>query len=316
VTLTRTGLWAVALLPLAAGCMGGASLRRLEPPVGAEAFGVTFGAPRARVEQQLAAAGARPRPDPTDADALVAERCRGLPAEGPCVFHFSPAGLYAAEQQVPLAEAGALLQAVVSGLGPARAAAPGSASDGSWEPVGWSVAVTRHPEWKPPAATVRAEFDAAAPPVVGGVPLGRLRGDVEAHLDTQGALRIQRDAEATSYLGCPNGDPDAISCTITFRRGRAAAVTEVFPSPADDGEAMAAWQARSAAVERDIGRVPVVSCPATGPDRVEGDCTATWSTSRLVVVVGAHRNQGGQHRGPISVYLGYGYPLLPEGDGD
>jgi len=316
VTSRATGLMALLLLPLAGGCQAGPGLRRLAPPSGAEAFGVTFGSSRAAVERQLAAAGDRPRPEPADLDALVVDRCTGAPVEGRCVLHFSPGGLYALEQRVPLADAGALVGAVKAVLGEPAAGPAGGEVVASWEPPGWSVAVTRHPDWKPPAATVRAEYDAAAPPVVAGVPLGRLRADVEALLEAQGAARIQRDAEATSYLGCPLGEGDAVGCTITFRRGRAAAVTEVLPTSGDDEAAMASWRARVAAVERDIGRTPVVSCPSSGPDRVEGDCTATWSTSRLQVVIGAHRNQGGQHRGPIGVYLGFGYPLLPEGQED
>ncbi len=315
-TISRAGLVALALPHLLAGCLGGTGLGRFVPPVGAEAFGVTFGASRATVERELAAAGARPRPDPADADALLVERCPGAPVAARCVLHFTPAGLYAAEQRVPLADTGALVRAVEKGLGAPAAAAAGSAAVAWWEPAGWSVAVHRHPEWKPPAATFRAEFDAAAPPVVAGVPLGRLRADVEALLAAQGASLLQRDAETASYLGCPLGEADAVSCTVSFRRGRAAAVTEVLPTPGDDDAALEGWRARCAAVARDIGRPPVVSCPSTGPDRVEGDCTATWSSVRLVVVVGAHRNQGGQHRGPISVYLGFGGPPRPGGDED
>ena len=49
---------------------------------------------------------------------------------------------------------------------------------------------------------------------------------------------------------------------------------------------------------------------AAGPDRIVGDCTATWSSDRLVVVVGAHRNAGSSHRGTISVYTAFTYPAL------
>ena len=207
-TIPRAGLVALALHPLLAGCLGGAGLRRFDPPSGADAFGVTFGTARAAVEKKLTAAGARPRPEPAEADALVVDSCPGAPVEARCVFHFSPGGLYAAEQQVPLADTAALVRAVKKGLGEPVAATAGSDVVASWEPAGWSVAVARHPEWKPPVATFRAEFDAAAPPVVAGVPLGRLRADVEALLATQGATLIQRDAEATSYLGCPLGEAD------------------------------------------------------------------------------------------------------------
>jgi hypothetical protein len=172
------------------------------------------------------------------------------------------------------------------------------------------VAVARHAVLAPPVATLRAEYDAATPPTVAGVPLGRRRGDVELTLRLQGATPIQRDQDATSYLGCPQGEAEAISCTITFRSGRAAALTEVLPGDPDDRHALEAWRARSDAMAREIGRQPEVRCPAGGPERVGGDCTATWSSERLVVVVGAHRSPGGQHRGAISVYIGFSYPPL------
>jgi hypothetical protein len=73
---------------------------------------------------------------------------------------------------------------------------------------------------------------------------------------------------------------------------------------------MEAWRVRVDAMARDIGREAEVVCPPGGPERLGGDCTATWRTDRLVVVVGAHRSPGGQHRGAISVYTGYSYPPL------
>ena len=79
---------------------------------------------------------------------------------------------------------------------------------------------------------------------------------------------------------------------------------------------MEAWRARTAAVGKEIGRPPEVRCPSGGPERVEGDCTASWSGERLLVVVGAHRSPGGQHRGTISVYLGFSYPPLGAKDLD
>jgi hypothetical protein len=302
------------LCALSAACATG-GLRRLEPPAGPAAFGLRFGAPRAEVEASLAAAGVASRPDPGDADALVAERCPGAPVPGPCRLLLGPAGLYAAEQDVPVAQASALAAAVTRGLGPPGRAAAGDLV-AAWEPPGWTVAVARHEVLTPPVATLRAEFDAATPPTVAGVPLGRRRADVELTLRLQGATPIQRDEDATSYLGCPRGDADAISCTVTIREDRAAAVTEVLPGDPDDRRAMAAWRARSDAMAREIGRQPEIRCPPGGPERVEGDCTATWSTERLVVVVGAHRSPGGQHRGAISVYLGFSYPPLGAKDGD
>jgi hypothetical protein len=304
---------ALLLCALASACAAGAH-RRLEPPAGPHAFGLRFGAPRPEVEAGLAAAGVAARPDPGDEDALLAERCPGAPLAGPCRLVIGPVGLYALEQDAPAAEQGALVGAVTRGLG-----APGRAASGdvvaAWEPPGWTVAVVRHPG-SSPLATLRAEFDATTPPTVSGVPLGRRRAVVELALRQQGATPIQRDQDATSYLGCPHGDAEAVSCTITFRAGRAAAVTEVLPGGADDRRAMETWRARSDAVAREIGRPPEVRCPSGGPERTEGDCTATWSSERLVVVVGAHRSPGGQHRGAISVYSGFSYPPLGTKDED
>ncbi len=205
--------------------------------------------------------------------------------------------------------------AVTRGLG-----APGQPAGGdvlaAWERPGWTVAVARHDVLDPPVATLRAEFDAATPPTVSGVPLGRRRDDVELLLRLQGASLIQRDRDSSSYLGCPRGSAEAVSCIVAFRGGRAAAVTEVLPGDPDDRLALEGWRARTAATAREIGRPPAVRCPSGGPDRVEGDCTASWSSPRLQVVVGAHRSPGGQHRGGISLYVAYRYPPLGPEDED
>jgi len=209
------------------------------------------------------------------------------------------------------------VEAATRGLGaPQRpAGAPGGVL-ATWEPAGWTVAVARHPELTPPLATLRAEWNAATPPVVSGVPLGRRREDVELSLGLQGGAMLARDDESTSWLGCPRGEPEAISCTVVYREGRAAAVTEVLPAAGDDRSAMEAWRVRVDAMARDIGREAEVTCPPGGPERLGGDCTATWRTDRLIVVVGAHRSPGGQHRGAISVYTGYSYPPLGAVRGD
>jgi hypothetical protein len=247
----------------------------------------------------------------------MADRCPGLPRPGPCRLVFGPAGLYAAGQDAPVAEADGLVEAATLGLGPPQrpAAAPAGVV-AAWAPDGWTVAVARHPDLSPPLATLRAEWDAATPPVVSGVPLGRRRADVELSLGMQGAAVLGRDDESTSWLGCPRGEPEAISCTVVFREGRAAAVTEVLPAAGDDRSAMEGWRARVDAMAREIGRDAEVLCPPGGPERLGGDCTATWRTDRLVVVVGAHRSPGGQHRGAISVYTGYSYPPLGVVRGD
>ena len=145
------------------------------------------------------------------------------------------------------------------------------------------------------------------------MPLGRLRADVELALERQGAVLVQRDDTASTYLGCPQGAPEALSCLVLFRGGRAAAVTEIHPAAAGDREALAAWRGLARRFERDVGRPPQTSCPDAGPDRVGGDCTATWTSDRLVVVVGAHRNAGASHRGTISVYTAFTYPVLAAG---
>jgi hypothetical protein len=305
---------ALLLLALATGCATG-GYGKLAPPDGPRAFGLTFGTPRAEVEAALAAAQVPVRPDPGDEDALVADRCQGAPGPGPCRLLLGPAGLYAAEQDAPLADTGQLVSAVERGLGaPTR----GTSGDvvAAWEPPGWTFAVARHQALSPPVATLRAEYDAATPPTVAGVPLGRRRADVELVLRLQGATLIQRDDDATSYLGCPQGDGEAVSCTVIFRSGRAAALTEVLPGDPDDRHALESWRARSEAMAREIGRQPEVRCPQGGPERVGGDCTSTWSSERLVVVVGAHRSPGGQHRGAVSVYIGFSYPPLGTKDED
>jgi hypothetical protein len=319
---TSRGGAALAAALLSAGCAAGGKVAtapaRIEPPLtGPAAFGVEFGAERAAVEARLSQAGVAAQPDPGDQDALRLERCPGAPAAAPCRLLFGPAGLYALEQDVPAAQADELVSAAGRWLGaPRRPQGKDQAVLAAWEPPGWTVAVARHAQLTPPVATLRAEWDEATPPLVSGVPLGRRRGDVELVLRLQGATLIQQDDESTSYLGCPLGDGDAVSCTITWRQGRAAAVTELWPASGDDQAAMDAWKARADAMEKEIGRPPQRVCPSGGPERVGGDCTASWSSDRLLVVVGAHRSPGGQHRGPIAVYVGYAYPPLGRDDGD
>lgn len=308
-------------LALSSGC---ASLRydRLQPPDGARALGLEFGATRAATEASLQAAGIAARPAPADADALLADRCPGAPVRGTCRLLFGPRGLYAAELEAPASDADALVGAVRDGLGRPDRVGGAPAAEGApalvagWDRPGWTVTVTRGGAGGHGAATCRVEYDPAAPPVVAGVPLGRLREDVEHALDVQGATAVGRDGATSTYLGCPQGSSDALSCVVIFRQGRAAAVTEILPVVADDAGALASWRILARKYERDIGRAPRTTCPPYGPDRVDGDCTATWVSDRLVVVVGAHRGAGGSHRGAISVYTSFTYPpLAAEADG-
>ncbi len=310
-----------ASLAVLAGC---ASLQsaRLEPPQGTRALGLEFGVDRAAAQRELRAAGIETREVPRDPDALVADRCPGAPVRAPCRLLFGPQGLYAAQIELPATEAKALADAVERGLGrPDRSRE--TAADGAtvlvagWDRPGWTVAVTRGGSGTAEAgrAICRVEYDRAAPPVVAGVPLGRLRDDVERALDIQGAMLIQRDAGASTYLACPQGVGEALSCIVLYRGGRAAAVSEVHRTPADDPGALSAWRVLAKKFEKEIGRAPETVCPADGPDRVAGDCTATWGSDRLVVVVGAHRNAGSRHRGTISVYTAFTYPPLG-GKGD
>jgi hypothetical protein len=306
--------------PLISGC---ASTRyaRMAPPDGASALGLEFGTERPAVVRALRTAGIAVRDAPDDADAVVAERCPSAPVRAPCRLVFGPQGLYAAEIDVPVSEATALEQAVEKGLGlPDRSEDPAPPAEGiptllaSWHRPAWTVTVARSaPHVSPPMAMLRVEHEPAAPPVVAGVPLGRLREDVELALERQGAVLVQRDPAASTYLGCPQGAAEALSCLVLYRGGRAAAVTEIHPAPGTDREALAAWRALSRRFEKDIGRAPQTSCPDAGPDRVGGDCTATWTSDRLVVVVGAHRNAGASHRGTISVYTAFTYPALAAG---
>ena len=305
-------------ITLLGGC---ASTRygRLAAPEGSVALGLPFGKDRADAERALRDAGIATRPAPGDSDALVAERCPSAPVVAPCRLSFGPEGLYAAELEVPAAEAAALVSSVEKGLGPpdaagaaARTVGGGPALLASWHRPGWTLTVAK----AAPLAALRVEHEAAAPPVVAGVPLGRLREDVESALERQGATVVQRDASATTYLGCPHGAGEALSCVVLFRVGRAAAVTEVHLAAGEDRAALAAWQVLARRFEDDIGRPPRTACPDSGPDRVAGDCTATWASDRLVVVVGAHRGAGGSHRGAISVYTAFTYPPLADAGGE
>jgi hypothetical protein len=315
-SLLRVLTRAIPLLVLA-GCAT-SRYERLEPPAGAHALGLDFGADRAATEASLKAAGIAARAAPSEPDVLVAERCPGAPVKGACRLLFGPRGLYAAELTAPAAESDALASAAGDRLGrPDRVGDPKAAVEGQpflvagWDRSGWTVTVTRGgPGPAAASAVCRVEYDEASPPVVAGVPLGRLRDDVEHALEVQGATLVQRDVGTSTYLGCPQGAADAVSCVILFRGGRAAAVTEVQPQPGDDNAALSSWRILSKRYERDIGRAPETSCPQYGPDRVAGDCTATWSSDRLVVVVGAHRAPGAQHRGAISVYTAFTYPPL------
>lgn len=306
-----------------AGCASARSAR-MAPPDGAAALGMVFGTERAAVARALRAQGVDVRDAPDDPDALLADRCPSAPAPGPCRLAFGPQGLYAAELEVPADRAAALLAAAVEGLGaPDRGEDPAPPAEGipavlaAWQRPGWNVTVARSaPHVSPPVAMLRVEHEPVAPPVVAGVPLGRRRADVELALERQGAVLVQRDAGATTYLACPQGAAEAVSCVVLFRGGRAAAVTEVQPPAPGEAEALEAWRALARRFERDVGRAPRTVCPEAGPERIGGDCTATWDSERLVVVVGAHRNAGGSHRGTISVYTAFTYPALAAGPED
>lgn len=316
---------AVSILALA-GLSACASLRydRLEAPSGSRALGLEFGADRAATQRALGAAGIAARPAPADADALLADRCPGSPVRGTCRLLFGPRGLYAAELEAPAADADALADAVRKGLGRPDRVGDAQGQDGApalvagWDRPGWTITVTRGGSGAGGSTAVcRVEYDAASPPVVAGVPLGRLREDVEHALDVQGAQVVQRDGASSTYLGCPQGSGDALSCVVTFREGRAAAVTEILPTQPDDAASLSSWRVLARKYERDIGRAPETTCPPYGPDRVAGDCTATWLSDRLVVIVGAHRIAGSKHRGAISVYTSFTYPpLATRGEGE
>lgn len=312
---------AVAVLAASVAAIGGcASWRysRMDPPDGARALGVEFGSAREDAWRVLREEGIAVSEVAGDRDALLAERCPQAPVKAPCRLLFGTQGLYAVQVEVPASETGALSHAVEDALGAADDETEGTPVEralaipiASWHRPGWTVGVSRAGAR---VAVLRIEYDPAAPPVVAGVPLGRLREDIERVLDAQGATMVQRDERETTYLGCPEGAGEALSCVVHFRRGRGAAVTEIHPSAPDEKGALAAWRLLARRFEREIGRAPATQCPDAGPDRVEGDCTATWSSDRLVVVVGAHRNAGREHRGAISVYTAFTYPPLSPGD--
>lgn len=311
-----------AVLLLAGGCAA-TSFARLDPPAGTRALGLPFGEPRDSVESALRDAEIPFTDAPGDPDAVLASRCPRAPTRAACRLLFGPRGLYAAQLEAPVADAGRLVSAVEGALGnpDSRAGADARPGEGaplvlaSWGRAGWTVGVS---QLSAPSAggsaVLRVELDSATPPVVAGVALGRRRADVERGLQLQGAVVVQRDDEATTYLGCPQGDAGAVTCVVTFEGDRAASVTEIHPTPADDDAALAAWKVFAARLAVEIGREPQTSCPPAGPERATGDCTAAWGSDRLLIVVGAHRNAGGQHRGPISVYTAWSYPrLAPEG---
>lgn len=311
-----------AVLLLAGGCAT-ASYARLERPSGTTAFGLPFGQSREAVEGALRDAGIAFTAPPADPDAIVATSCPAAPARTACRLVFGPRGLYAAQIEAPAADAGRLVSAAEDSLGkPTRRGEPGAKADdglpvlvAGWDRDGWTVGVTQLTvPGGSPAAALRVELDSATPPVVAGVPLGRRRADVEHVLELQGAVLVQRDDEATTYLGCPKGDGAALTCVISYVDGRAASVTEVHPTPPLDDEALDAWKSLAGRLATEIGRQPATVCPPAGPERATGDCTATWGSERLVIVVGAHRNAGGEHRGVISVYTTWSYPsVAPSG---
>lgn len=305
---------AVAPLALAVLLCGCAAARPLAfgRPQGSRLHGLSFGSPRAEVESALQAAGLRARPDADDAEILHLERCPGESPPGPCRLLFGPAGLYASELEVEAAgerDLAALVAGVTRAFGPPDVEAhhlPGTAVAAHWERAGWTVALSRPPG--APRALLRAEWDASTPPVVAGVPLGRRRAAVEAHLLRRGAIEVDRDARTTSYLGCPDGSPSAHACVVEFHGNRAAAVVEVSGRIEEDFAAQAAWRARTAELARLLGRAPTTTCPEGA---VEG-CVATWSGDRLAVVAGVERGRGGRRRGALSVYVSWAYPpLLP-----
>lgn len=315
-TTIHAGVAVLALL-LAGGCAS-VSYSRMERPTGTSALGLSFGQPREAVEASLRAQEIPFSELPGDPDSLLASRCPSAPSNAPCRLVFGPRGLYAAQIEAPAGDEGRLVSAAEEGLGsPTRSGGDAAKREDSanlvvatWDRDGWTVGVTRHaPPDGTPTAELRVELDAASPPVVVGVPLGRRRAVVERALEMQGAVVVQRDDEATTYLGCPKGDGSALTCVVSFAEDRASAVTEVYSTPAADDEALAAWRVLSGRWAAEIGRPPATFCPETGPERATGDCTSTWGSERLVVVVGAHRNAGGDHRGVISVYTSWNYPL-------
>lgn len=310
-----------AALLLVGGCAS-VSYSQLQRPSGTRALGLPFGEPREAVESLLRDASIPFTEAPGDPDALVATRCPSAPAKTPCRLVFGPRGLYAAQIEAPASDAGRLVAAAEDGLGkPTRqGGADAKAEDGlpallaSWDRDGWTVGVSRSaPKEGSATAVLRVERDAVTPPVVAGVPLGRRRADVEHVLQLQGAVVVARDDEATTYLGCPKGDAAALTCVVSFADDRATSVTEVHPTPAEDDAALAAWRILSGRWTAEIGRAPATFCPSSGPERATGDCTSTWGSDRLVIVVGAHRNAGGEHRGVISVYTAWSYPPVAPG---
>ncbi len=308
----RQAVTLCALAALLAGCATARTPPPLAGPQGDRLHGLAFGSARPAVEAALLAAGLGARPDAEDVEILHLDRCPGPTPSGPCRLLFGPAGLYASEQELGASSDGeveGLVAAVTRAFGPPEREprhASGPALAARWERGGWTVAL-----WRPAGAAralLRAEWDAATPPVVAGVSLGRRRAAVESYLLRRGAVEVDRDASTTSYLGCPDGAPSAHACVVEFHGNRAAAVVEVSGRIEDDWAAQAAWRARTAELTRLLGRPPEVTCPEGA---VEG-CLASWRGDRLSVVVGAQRGKGSRRRGSLSVYVAWSYPpLLP-----
>src|SRR5512143_1212065 len=162
---------AVALAAsMSVGC---ASMRysRMAAPDGASALGLRFAAERETAVRDLRAAGIAVRDVADDPDAVIADRCPSAPVRAPCRLVFGPQGLYAAQIDVPVAEADALRSAVEKGLGaPDHGEDPAPPAEGvptllaGWHRPAWTVSVARSaPHVSPPAAILRVEHDPAAP---------------------------------------------------------------------------------------------------------------------------------------------------------
>ena len=67
-----------------------------------------------------------------------------------------------------------------------------------------------------------------------------LRAEVEHALELQGAVVVQRDDQATTYLGCPQGDGAALTCASPSRDGRRRSRRSTYAGRRRD--ALAAWR--------------------------------------------------------------------------
>ncbi len=136
---------ALAFFSIASINCGSLRYGRMAPPDGARALGIDFGIQRDAAERTLRDRGIPVREVPDDSTALLADRCPDAPLNAPCRLLFGPNGLYAAQVEVPEAEASRLTRAAKRSLGEPDSISEGQLTPGvlvapiaSWRRPGWT----------------------------------------------------------------------------------------------------------------------------------------------------------------------------------